>query len=151
MNTETKDSPKRDLLSGAKACANILALHKLRLNSPWQRVRALGYLALAGASVYIGLYGLCVFKDKQLKLESTRAQQKYTRLEKLADFDSDGQLSDIERLLLFERLDKKQLSPEIPWKVIQHSSNVWDYATIYRIEQTIKLYEEDYKTLPTQK
>jgi hypothetical protein len=101
---------------------------------------------LAEAALLLGLiYGMgSGYFDKQLKKEAQRAQRQYVVLEKLADLDSDGKLSGIERALMHERLEKDKLHYyDANWGDIQLNSNFWSYSETYRIESAIKRYQAD--------
>lgn len=102
---------------------------------------------VAGVTLCFGLlYEVSIFKDKQLQREAKKAQQQYSILEKLADVDGNGKIFDIERTLMFERLDKNNdYHYDLDWRVIQANSNFWDYRETMRIEKAIKLYKHDIK------
>jgi hypothetical protein len=101
-------------------------------------------LSILGASVLAVLASGCGCVENEQK-EIARARKRYEYLQQLADIDGSGNLSEAERILMRDRLDRYNKFTDQPWGKIRKTHPNFSYGHRNRIESAIRIYERGKK------
>lgn len=80
-----------------------------------QKIKTAGYVTVTSAAILGGIVGLFYLRIRLEESSRAEARQKYAHLEKLADMDGNGQLSDIEKRLMAAYLNENRGRTEVEW------------------------------------
>lgn len=110
------------------------------------RIQDVVLIGTGFVSAIIVMYAAKVYiEDKRQEENMQRAKLAYSELLVLADKDKNNNLSDLERLLLIERINSNKGNiagttfPEYDWKELQEPT-AWDR---YRLEKTLERYKNE--------